>query len=69
MDMGMESQFLIPSVQYAEETDLCTEVSGIARDCHKCLRTGVEQEIVDGLLVLQSEWCQFARNVLCTRDI
>ena len=27
MDMGMKAEPLAPSVQYAEETDLCTEVS------------------------------------------
>ena len=62
MNVGMNAEFLTPGMQHAEETDLCTEVSRIARDCQKCLRTGVEQEIIDGLLILQSEWCQFTRK-------
>jgi len=31
MHMGMQTEFLIPGVQHAEETNFCAEVSGIPR--------------------------------------
>jgi hypothetical protein len=40
-------------MQHAEETDLRTEMLGIAGDFEKCFRTGAKQEIVKYLLVLQ----------------
>jgi hypothetical protein len=60
MDMGMKPDLLIPSVQHAEETNLCTEVSGIASDFEKSFRAGTKQEIVDHLFVLQHHWGQVA---------
>ena len=53
MDMGMKPDLLIPSVQHAEETNLCTEVSGIASDFEESFRAGTKQEIADHLFVLQ----------------
>ncbi len=35
MNMGMKKELLIPGMQYAEEADLRTEVSGIAGDLQK----------------------------------
>jgi len=60
MDMGMKPDLLIPGVQHAEETNLCTEVSGIASDFEKSFRAGTKQEIVDHLFVLQHHWGQMA---------
>ena len=60
MDMRMKFEFLIPGVQHAEETNLCTEMFGIASDFEKSFRTGTKQEIVDDLLVLQNQWGQLA---------
>jgi hypothetical protein len=53
MDMGMSAELLTPGMQHAEETDLRTEMLGIASDFEKCFRTGAKQEIVKYLLVLQ----------------
>ena len=58
MHMGMKFEFLTPGVQYAEETDFCTEMFWVAGDFDKCLGTGAKQEIVYGLLVLQRQWGQ-----------
>ena len=58
MDMGMNFEFLTPSVQHAEETNFRTEVSRITRNFLKCFRTGAKQEVVEDLLVLQNEWSQ-----------
>src|SRR5205807_582619 len=62
MDMRVSFEFLIPSMQHAEEADFCTEVLGIASDFEKCFRTGTEQQIVDDFLVLQSQWSQLRRK-------
>ena len=56
MDMGMEPELLIPSMQHGEEADFRAEVSRIASDFEKCFRTGAEQQIVDDFLVLQSQY-------------
>jgi hypothetical protein len=50
----VHTEFLIPGMQHAEETDLCTKVSRIARHFEKCFRTGAEQQIVDDLLVQEA---------------
>ncbi len=55
MDMWVGREFLTPGMQNAEETDFRTEVFGIAGHFEKSFRTGVKQEIVDDLLVLQSQ--------------
>src|SRR5258706_9608011 len=60
MDMGMKPELLVPGVQHTEETNLCTEVSGVASDFEKSFRAGTKQEIVDHLFVLQHHWGQVA---------
>src|SRR6266404_3435553 len=49
-----------PGVQHTEETNLCTEMSGIASDFEKSFRAGTKQQIVDHLFVLQHHWGQVA---------
>jgi hypothetical protein len=60
MNVRMNFEFLAPSVQHAEEANLCAEVSRIASDFEKGFGTGAEQEIVEDLLVLQNQWRQAA---------
>ena len=62
VDMRMKQQSLIPGMEHAEEADLRAEVPGIAGDLEQSLGTGMEQQVVDHLLVLQGEWGQFARQ-------
>jgi len=52
MDMRVQTEFLVPSVQHAEETKFRAEVSGIASDLEKCFGAGLEQQAIDELLVL-----------------
>ena len=52
MDMGMQPELLIPRVQHAEETNFRAEVSGIASDFQKGLRTGAQQQAIEELLIL-----------------
>jgi hypothetical protein len=60
MNVGMKFELLAPGVQHAEEANLCAEVSRMASDFQKGVGTGAEQEIVEDLLVLQSQWRQAA---------
>jgi hypothetical protein len=55
MDMGMMLQFLIPTMEHAEEADFGAEMAGIARHFQQRFGTAPEQEIVDNLLVLQGQ--------------
>ena len=61
MDMRVKAKLLIPGMQHAEEADFRAEVSRIACNFEKGFGTGAKQKIVDGLLVLQSEWRQLTR--------
>src|SRR5208282_1500298 len=62
MDMGVMFELLIPSVEHAKEADLGTEMFGIASDFEKGFGTGLQQEMVEDLLVLQSQRRQFMRQ-------
>jgi len=42
-------------VQHAEEADLGAEMLGITSHFEECLGTGLEQEMVEDLFVLQGE--------------
>jgi hypothetical protein len=53
MNMGMESELLIPGVQHGEEADFRAEVPRIASDFEQGFRTGAEQQTVDDFLILQ----------------
>ena len=55
MDMGMMLEFLIPGMEHAEEADFGAETAGITRHFEQRLSTGLEQQTVDHLLVLQSQ--------------
>src|SRR5258707_3072681 len=54
----MKPELLVPGVEQTEETNLCSDVSGIASDFEKSFRAGTKQEIVDHLFVLQHHWGQ-----------
>src|SRR5712691_8675993 len=62
MDMGMEPELLIPSMQHGEEADFRAEVFRIASDFEKCFCTGAKQQIVNDFLVLQSQWSELRRK-------
>ena len=56
MHMWVKFEFLTPGVQHAEEANFCAKMFGIAGHFEQCFCTGSEQEIVDELLILKSEW-------------
>ena len=62
MNMGVKLQSLVPGVQHAEEADLRAQMTGIAGDLEQRCSTGVKQQVVDHLLVLQGQWRQFTRQ-------
>ena len=62
MNVWMVFEFLIPGVQHAEETDISTEVLGIAGDFKQGFGTGAEQQTVNDLLVLQGQWSEQVRQ-------
>src|SRR3990172_6833905 len=62
MNMRMMLQFLIPSMEHAEEADVGAEMFGIASDCEERCRAGAEQKIVDDLLVAQGQGRQQVRE-------
>jgi hypothetical protein len=55
MDMGMMLQFLIPTMEHTKEADFGAQVAGITRHFDQRFSTGLEQQTVDQLLVLQSQ--------------
>jgi len=56
MHMGVQFEFLTPGVQHAEEADFCAKMFRIAGNLEQCFGTGSEQEVVDDLLILKSQW-------------
>ena len=55
MNVRMMLKILSPGVEHAEEADLRAEMLGIGGDLQQGRGAGAEQEIVDDLLVLQSQ--------------
>ena len=53
--MRMMHQVLAPGVQDREEADAGTQVSGVAGNGEQCFGTGIEQDVIDGLFVLQRQ--------------
>jgi hypothetical protein len=62
VDMEVKLELLIPGVQDTEEADLGPQMSGIAGDFEKSFCTGSEQQIVDDLLVVESQGRQLGRQ-------
>ena len=52
MDMGMMLEPLIPGVEHAEESDLGSQVPGIAGDLQQGGGAGVKEQVVDQPFVL-----------------
>ena len=57
MNVRVKIELLAPTVQYAEKTNLRTEVL-VARDFEKGFRAGAKQEVVEDLFILQHERSQ-----------
>ncbi len=62
MDMGMVLQLLIPGMEHTEEANLGAEMFRMGSDFEQGLGAGAEQQIVENLLVLQSQGRQAMRE-------
>ena len=58
----MMLQLLVPRVKDTEEADLGAQMPGMASDFEQGLGAGTEQQIVENLLVLQSQRGEFVRQ-------
>ena len=55
MNVRMMLEVLAPGVEHAQEADLRAEMLGVGRNLQQSRGAGAEQEVVDDLLVLQSQ--------------
>ena len=62
MNVGMKEQVLSPRVKDAEETNLGSEILGIACNLAECCSYGAKQEVVEFRLILQDERVEFMRQ-------
>ena len=62
VNVGMKQQVLAPRVKNAEETNLGSEMLGVACHLAKCFSDGAEQEVVKLGLILQNERVEFVRQ-------
>jgi hypothetical protein len=62
MDMRVMLEGLSPGVEHTQETDLGAEMLGIGGNLHQGRGAGAKQEVVDDLLVLQSQPRQLVGN-------
>ena len=57
--MGVMFESLIPGVEHTEEADFGAEMLRVASDLEECFGAGLQQQMVQDFLVLQSERRQF----------
>jgi hypothetical protein len=58
VDMGMKLELLVPGVEHTEETDLGTEMGGVARDFQQGFGAGTKQQTVDEFPVRKGQRSQ-----------
>jgi hypothetical protein len=51
-----------PAVQHSQETDVCAEMFGVGGDLEQGLGSGVEQQVVEDLLVDQRQMREMMRH-------
>jgi hypothetical protein len=62
MEMRMEQQVLTPTVQHGQEPDVCAEMLGVGGDLEQGLGSGVEQQVVEDLLIDQGQLREMMRH-------
>jgi hypothetical protein len=62
MDVRMRLKLLPPGMKHTQKTNLGSEMLGIGGNLHQSRSAGVEQEVVDDLLILQGQTRQLMRN-------
>src|ERR1017187_3488292 len=62
MQMGVVEKSLSPCVEYREESDLRPQMLGIGRNGAQCLAGRPEQNVVDDVLILKGNGCDWLRH-------
>src|SRR6202047_2357199 len=62
MQMGMMRQGRSPGVKHREESDLRAQMLGISRNGAQCLAGRPEQNVVDDVLILKGNGCDWLRD-------
>src|SRR4249919_4000722 len=62
VNVGMKQQVLPPGVKDAEETNLGSQMFGVARHFTKRFSNRAEQEVIECLLILQHKCVQLVRQ-------
>src|SRR6202790_3585798 len=62
MQMGVVEKSLSPRVEHREESDLRTQMLGIGRNGAQCLAGRPEQNVVDDVLILKGNGCDWLRH-------
>ena len=62
MQMGMMRQGRSPGVKHREESDLRAQMLGIGRNGAQCLAGRAEQNVVDDVLILKGNGCDWLRH-------
>src|SRR5258708_12234229 len=60
--MGMVDKSLSPCVEHGEESDLRPQMLGIGRNGAQCLAGRPEQDVVDDVLILKGNGCDWLRH-------
>ena len=63
MQMGMVEKSLSPGMEHREESDLRAQMLGVGRNGAQRLADGPEQNVVDDVLILQSNGCDWLRTI------
>jgi hypothetical protein len=62
MQMGMVEKSLSPGMEHREESDLRAQMLGIGRNGAQCLAGRPEQNVVDDVLILKGNGCDWLRD-------
>jgi hypothetical protein len=62
MQMGVVQKSLSPCVEHREESDLRTQMLGIGCNGAQCLAGSPEQNVVDDVLILKGNGCDWLRH-------
>ena len=62
MQMGVVEKSLSPCVEHREESDLRPQMLGIGRNGAQCLAGRPEQNVIDDVLILKGNGCDWLRH-------
>ena len=62
VEMRMEEDILIPGMEDSCESHFCSQAVPLSCEFEQRFGSGLEQEVVESLLVLEDDWVQFMRD-------